>query len=91
VTRRFGYSSHSHHSDHFPRRSGFSARGSHTHLGPRHLDVPYFSHRGSHPTGSNGKVQRTVKTFFGHIVKCWIPKIYLTSPSTKSSTFSRSM
>jgi hypothetical protein len=30
-----------------------------------------------------------VKTSFGRIVMCWIPKIYFTSPSTEQSTFSR--
>jgi hypothetical protein len=29
-----------------------------------------------------------MKTSSGHIVKCWIPKIYLTNPSTEPSTFS---
>jgi hypothetical protein len=29
-----------------------------------------------------------VKTSSGHMVKCWIPKIYLTNPSTEPSTFS---
>jgi hypothetical protein len=30
-----------------------------------------------------------MKTSFGRMVKCWIPKIYLTNPSTEPSTFSR--
>jgi hypothetical protein len=30
-----------------------------------------------------------VKTSSGHMVKCWIPKIYLTKPSTEPSTLSR--
>jgi hypothetical protein len=30
-----------------------------------------------------------VKTSSGCMVKCWIRKIYLTNPSTESSTFSR--
>jgi hypothetical protein len=34
-------------------------------------------------------VQRTVKTSSGHMVTCWIPKIYLTNPSTEPSTFTR--
>jgi hypothetical protein len=32
-----------------------------------------------------------VKTSSGHMVKCWIPKIFLTNPSTEPSTFSHSM
>jgi hypothetical protein len=29
-----------------------------------------------------------MKTSSGHMVKCWISKIYLTNPSTESLTFS---
>jgi hypothetical protein len=36
-------------------------------------------------------VQKVVKTSSGRMVKCWIPKIYLTNPSTESLTFSRPM
>jgi hypothetical protein len=45
--------------------------------------------RGSRPTRPSGEVQRIVKTYSGCMVKCWITKIYLTNPSTESSTFSR--
>jgi hypothetical protein len=58
---------------------------------PRHLDGPHFPHRGSCPTQPNGEVKRTVKTSSGRMVKCWIPKIYLTNPSTEPSTSSRPM
>jgi hypothetical protein len=58
---------------------------------PRHLDGPHFSCRGSHPTRSSGEVQRTMKTSSSRMVKCWIPKIYLTNPSTESSSFSHPM
>jgi hypothetical protein len=51
------------------------------------LDGSRFPRRGSRPTRSSGEVQRTVKTSPGHMVKCWIPKIYLTNPSTEPSTF----
>jgi hypothetical protein len=91
VPRRFGYNPHPHRGDHFLRRLGFPAGGSHTHLEPRHLDGSRFPYRGSCPTGPNGEVQRTVKTSFGRMVKCWIPKIYLTNPSTESSTSSHPM
>jgi hypothetical protein len=91
VTRYFGYGPRPHRGDHCPRRPGFPAGGSHTHLEPRHLDGPCFPHRGSCPTRPNGEVQRTVKTSSVRMVKCWIPKIYLTSPSTEPSTFSCSM
>jgi hypothetical protein len=53
--------------------------------------VHAFPRRGSHPTRPSGEVQRTVKTSSGRMVKCWIPKIYLTNPSTESSTLSRPM
>jgi hypothetical protein len=89
--RHFGYGPRSRHDDHFPRRSGFPARGSYTHFEPRHLDGPRFPHRGSRPTRPSGEMQRTVKTSSGHMVKCWIPKIYLTNPSIEPSTFSRPM
>jgi hypothetical protein len=91
VPRHFGYGSRTHQGGHFPLRPDFSARGSHTHLGPRHLNDPQFPHHGSRPTGSNGKVQRTVMTSSDRMVKCWIPKIYLTNPSTESSIFSHPM
>jgi hypothetical protein len=61
-----------------------------TRLEPRHLDGPYFPHRCSRPTGLNGEVQKTVKTS-DHVVKYWIPKIYLTNPNTELLTFSHPM
>jgi hypothetical protein len=91
VSRHFGYSPCPHRGGHFPRRPDFSAGRSHTHFEPRHLDDPHFPRRGSCPTGSNGEVQRTVKASFGRMVKCWIPKIYLTNPNIESSTFSHPM
>jgi hypothetical protein len=75
----------------FPRRPGFPARGFHAYFEPRHLDDPHFPHRGSHPTHSNGDVQKIVKTSSDHRVKCWISKIYLANPSAKLSTFSHPM
>jgi uncharacterized protein YlaI len=78
--RHFGYVPHPHRDDHFPRRPGFPAGGSYTHFELRHLDDPRFFHRGSHPTRLNGEMQRTVKASSGHMVKCWISKIYLTNP-----------
>jgi hypothetical protein len=62
VPRRFGYDPHPHRGDRFLRRHGFPAGWSYTHFEPRHMDGPYFPHHGSHPTGSKGEVQRTVKT-----------------------------
>jgi hypothetical protein len=81
VTRRFGYDSRPHRSDRFLHRTSFPAGGYHTHFEPRHLDGPRFPHRGTHPTRPNDEVQRTVKTSSSRMVKCWIPKIYLTNPS----------
>jgi hypothetical protein len=89
--RRFGYGPHHHHGDRFPRRPSFPAGGFFPHFEPRHLDGPCFPRRGSCPTRPSGEVQRTVKTSSGRMVKCWIPKIYLTNPSTESSTLSRPM
>jgi hypothetical protein len=89
--RRFGYGPRPHHGDRFPRRSGFPTGGSFPHFKSRHLDGPRFPHRGSHPTWASGEVQRTVKTSSGRMVKCWIPKIYLTNPSTEPSILSRPM
>jgi hypothetical protein len=87
--RRFGYGPRPHRGDRFLRRPGFLTGGSFPHFDPRHLDGPRFPHRGSRPTRSNGELERIVKTSFGRMVKCWIPKIYLTNPSTEPSTFSR--
>jgi hypothetical protein len=89
--RRFGYDPRPHHGDRFPCRPGFPTGGSFPHFELRHLDGPRFPHRGSHLTRPSGVVQRTVKTSSGRMVKCWIPKIYLTNLNTEASTFSRPM
>jgi hypothetical protein len=86
--RRFGYGPHPHRGVHFLCRPAFPAEGSHTHFELRHLDGPHFPRRGSRPTRSSGEVLKTVKTSSGHMVKCWIPMIYLTNPSTEPSTLS---
>jgi hypothetical protein len=91
VSRCFGYGPRPHRGDRFPRRPVFPTGGSYTRFERRQLDGPCFSHRDTRSTGSNGEVQRTVKTSSDHMVKCWISKIYLTNPSTKPSTFSRPM
>jgi hypothetical protein len=72
-------------------RLGFPAGGSYTHFELRHLDGPRFPRRGSCPTRPSGEVKRIVKTSSGRMVKCWIPKIYVTHPSTEPSTSSRPM
>jgi hypothetical protein len=54
----------------------------------RRLDGPRFLRRGSRPTRPSGEMQSMVKISSGHMVKCWIPKIYLTNPSTEPSTVS---
>jgi hypothetical protein len=89
--RCFGYDLRPHRGDHFPHRSGFSDGASHTLFEPGQLDGPHFFHHGSHPTGSNGEELKTVKTSSGRMVKCWIPKIYLTNSSTEPSNSSRPM
>jgi hypothetical protein len=89
VPRRFGYGPRSHRGDRPPCRHDFPAGGSYTHFEPRHLDGPHFSHRGSCLAHSDGEVQQTVKTSLGRMVKCWIPKFYLTNPSNEPSTSSR--
>jgi hypothetical protein len=87
--RHFGCGPRSHCGDRFPRRPDFPAGGSYTHFESRHLDDPRELHRGSCPTRPSGEVQRTMKTSSGRMVKCWIPKIYLTNSSTEPSTFSQ--
>jgi hypothetical protein len=87
-SRRFGYDPRSHRGDRFSCRPDFPAGGSFPHFEPRHLDGPRFPRRGSRPTRPSGEVQRAVKTSSDHMVKCWIPKIYLTNLSTETSTFS---
>jgi hypothetical protein len=82
-----GYGPHPRHGDHFLRRPNFSTGGSFPHLEPRHLDGPRFLRHGSCPTQSSGEVQRTVKISSSRMVKCWIPKIYLTNLSTEPTTF----
>jgi hypothetical protein len=66
----FGYGPRPHRGDHFPRRPGFSARGSFLHFEPRHLNGPHFSHRDSCPTRPNGELEMIVKTSSGRMVKC---------------------
>jgi hypothetical protein len=68
--RRFGYSPRPHRGDRFPCMLGFPAGGSYTNFELRHLDGPRFPCRGSRPTRPSGEVQRTVKTYSGHMVKC---------------------
>jgi hypothetical protein len=91
VPRCLSYGPRTYHGDHFPHRLSFAAGGSRTHPEPRHLDSPHFPHHDSRPTQLNGEVQSTVKTFSSRMVKCWISKIYLTSPSTEPLTFSHPM
>jgi hypothetical protein len=87
--RCFGYGPCPHRGDCFPHRPCFPAGGSFTHFEPRHLDGPRFPHRGSHPTQPNGELEMIVNTSSGRMVKCWIPKIYLTNPGMEPSTPSR--
>jgi hypothetical protein len=89
--RCFGYDPHPRHGDRFPCRPVFLVGRSYTHFELRHLDGSHFPCCGSRPTRLSGGVQRTVKTSSGRMVKCWIPKIYLTNPSTEPSTFSHPM
>jgi hypothetical protein len=87
----FGYDPRPYCGDCTPRRLGFPTGGFHTCFELRHLDNSHFSHRGSCLTRSNGDVQKIVKISSGHMVKCWIAKIYLTNPCTQPSTFSHPM
>jgi hypothetical protein len=88
VPRCFGNGPHPYRSDRFPRRPSFLDGGSYTHFEPRHLDGQHFPRCGSCTTWPNGEAQRIVKTSSGHMVKCWIPKICLSNPSTEPSIFS---
>jgi hypothetical protein len=69
VPRRFGVESRSHCGVCSPRRHGFPFRGVYSHFEPNRFDGPRFPRRGSHPTRSNGEVQRIVKTSSDHMVK----------------------
>jgi hypothetical protein len=91
VPRCFEYGPRPHCCDRFPRSPGFPTGGSYTHFDPRHLDDPCFPCRCSRPIRPNGELQRIVKTSSGRMVKCWIPKIYLTNPRMELSTPSRPM
>jgi hypothetical protein len=91
VPRRFGYGPRPHRGDRFPRKPCFPVGGFHTRFESRHLDGPHFLRHGSRPTHSNGDVQKIVRTSSSRVVKYWIPKIYLTNPSTEPSTFSHPM
>jgi hypothetical protein len=91
VPRCFGVDPRSHHGVHPLHRLGFPDRGVYSHFEPSHFDGPCFPCHGSRPTHSNGEAQRMVKTSSGRMVKCWIPKIFLTNPNIEPSTFSHSM
>jgi hypothetical protein len=91
VPGRFGVDPRSHRGVHPSCRHDFPARGVHSHFEPSRFDGPRFSHHDSCPTRPNGEVQRIVKTSLGRMVKCWIPKIFLTNPSTEPLTFSHSI
>jgi hypothetical protein len=67
VPRHFGVDPHSHRGVRPPRRHGFSARGVYSHFELSRFDDPHFPYRRSHPTRSNGEVQRIVKTFLGRM------------------------
>jgi hypothetical protein len=90
VPRCFDFDPRSHRGARPPRRNNSPARGAYSHFEPSHFGGPHFPHRGSRPSRSNCKVHKTVVTYSGCIVKCWIPKIFLTNPSIESSTFSHS-
>jgi hypothetical protein len=91
VPRCFGYGPRPHRGDCYPHRPGFPAGGAHTQFESRHLDGPYFPQRGSCLTRPNGELERIMKISSGRMVKCWIPKIYLTNPNMEPSTPSRPM
>jgi hypothetical protein len=87
MPRRFGVDPRSHHGVCPPHMHGFPARGVYSHFELNCFDGPCFPRCGSHPTRSNSEVQMIVKTSSGHMVKCWIPKIFFTNPSTEPSKF----
>jgi hypothetical protein len=91
VPRHFGFDPRSHHGARPPCRHDSSTRGAYSHFEPSRFDGPRFSRHGSHPTLSNGEVQRIVKTSSGRMIKYWIPKIFLTNPNTEPLIFSHSM
>jgi hypothetical protein len=62
VPIHFCYGPYPHRGDRFPCRHSFPAGESYTHFEPRHMDGSRFPHHDSHPTGSKGDVQKSVKT-----------------------------
>jgi hypothetical protein len=91
VPRQFGYRPCPHRGDRLPHRHDSPARGAYSHLEPSRFDGLRFPHCGSRLTLSNCEVHKVVLTSSSHMVKCGIPKIFLTNPSTEPLTFSRSM
>jgi hypothetical protein len=91
VPRCFGFNPHSCHGARPTRRHSSPARGAYSHFELSCFDGPHFPYHGSRLTRSNCEVHKIVVTSSCHMVKCWIPKIFLTNPSTEPSTFSRSM
>jgi hypothetical protein len=87
----FGVDPRSHHGVCPVHKHGFPARGIYSHFEPSRFDSPCFFCCGSRLTRSNDEVQRIVKASSGHMIKCWIPKIFLTNPSTEPLAFSHSM
>jgi hypothetical protein len=81
VPRCFGVNPCSHHSVCSLRRHDFPARGVYSHVEPSRFDDPHFLHHGSRSTRSNDEVLKIVKTFSGRMVKCCIPKIFITNPT----------
>jgi hypothetical protein len=88
VPRCFGFDPCSYCGARPPCRHNSPARGAYSHFEPSRFDCPRFPHRGSCRTRSNCEVQKTVVTSSGHMVKCWISKIFLTNLCTEPSTFS---
>jgi hypothetical protein len=70
VPRRIGVDPHSQRGVHPLRRHGFPATCVYSQFELSRFDGRCFPHCGSHPTRSNGEVQRIVKTSLGHMVKC---------------------
>ena len=93
VSQRFGSDPRSlHRGDRYPHRHRYPSDGFYPRSELRHFDGLRFPHHGSRFPRLSDKVQTTMLISSDRMVKCWIPKVYLTNPSTRPSiSLSRDM
>ena len=74
-----------HHGDQYMCRHRYPSDGFYSHHEPRCFDRPCLPHCGSCSPRSSDDVHVATLTSSCCMVKCWIPKVYLTNPTTKPS------